>query len=298
MTETEGQSVATETPSAPQMVELHEASDADIDAFLASQEAAEDSEDVAPPPAPKSEVKADAPAAPAATPEETPRKTDGSDADVGERLEKIQRQLDGLELVTKRQSSKLAEVKQGLTTYLQSANAQLEDKMATNPVEGTKDLLKIREAEQHLAQVEKAEQELAVTRQNQEAVLRNVDLEETPIDAIANVFLSDGIAPEVVQQFKANPWLVPATTTIQAAKRLKAENYLRVLVPEFKKLQAEIKQLRGGSQEALKRIQNVAKEIPGVTAASGGVAATAQDSENIPVHMMSDAQLEALLRKG
>lgn len=297
MTDTNGQSVTTESaPSAPEMVELHEASDADLDAFLESQQT--EAPEAEAPPQP---VKQPAPTAPVPEPSEaetSEAQAEASETDVGERLEKLQRQLDGLELVTKRRTSELGEVKKRLEGFISQANAGLEEKLATNPVEGTKDILRIREAEEHLSRVQAAEQELVQARQNQEAVLRNVDLEETPIDAIAQVFLNDGISPEVVQQFKANPWLVPATTTIQAAKRAKAEGYLRVLVPEFKKLQAELKKLKGGSQEALRKIESVAKEIPGVTAASGGVAAmSADDLDSTPIHMMTDAQLEAYLRK-
>lgn len=296
---TQGESAAPVAPSAPEMVELHEASDEDLAAFLESAEQGqeEDQELTQQPPVAKA-----APTAPASseTQDEAvsePEQKVESQEDVGKRLEKLQRQLDGLELITKRRTSELAEVKTRLNGYLQAANAQIEEKMAANPVEGTKDLLRIREAEEHLSRVEAEERNVQVARANQEAVLRNVDLDETPIDAIAEVFLADGLPPTVVEQFKANPWMVPATTTIQAAKRAKAENYLRVLVPEFRKLQNEVKKLRNGGQEALRKIDAVAKEIPGITAASGGVSATATDSDSIPVHQMSDAQLEALLRK-
>lgn len=96
--------------------------------------------------------------------------------------------------------------------------------MSVDPVQATDDILEIKEAKKELERLDGDEQRLQVYSANQRAVLQHVNLEETLVQEIAKAFLSDGVSEEVVRGFISNPWAVPATTTIQAAKRVKAED--------------------------------------------------------------------------
>lgn len=290
------------TQAAPEMVRVEDASMEDLDSFIEQAKHIEDS------PEPKEETPqytdtqpADAESQTEAEPQApVPQNDPRVEEDSRARLARLERQLEGLELVTKRRTSELSDVKQQLAHFINAKSQGLEERMATNPLEATDDLIAIREARARLNQVDQEAVQIEATKANQAAVLRNVDLEDTPIHEIAQVFLADGIDPQVVEQYKANPFAIPATTTIQAAKRLKAEKYFMQALRIAQTLKAENEKLKGrGNADPLRKVEQVARSTPGITGRSGGAAQARDVSiENIPVEDMSMEQLDALIRRG
>jgi hypothetical protein len=213
-------------------------------------------------------------------------------------FEAQQKRLEGLELVVKRRTSQLADVKKSLSELIAAKREGLEERLAADPVQGHEDLAEIREATAAIKQIDEQTADLNASHQNQVVVLQHVDFSETPIDAIAQCFMDDGIAPEIVQQFKQNPFRgFPATTVIQAAKRAKAEKYVGLLVTALKAERAKTAKLSGKSSDVMKRIDEAARRLPDVTAHSGGAAAEEEIPDDLAVEQMSDKQLEALERK-
>lgn len=226
--------------------------------------------------------------------------TDSKDSEVSRAdFERVQRQIDGLEILNKRRTSDLAELKKTISDYIRAKTEGLEERMASDPVAATDDLVSVREAKKTLQQIDEESAQISHMQQNQAAVLRNVNLEETPIEAIAQAFEADGIDPRVVNKFRENPWLVPATTVIQGAARVKAETYLRKLVPAYKLLREEYARLRGKGGDAMRQIEQVAREVPGINGKSGGAHVKKPEGslENLRVEDMSMEQLDSLIQK-
>lgn len=277
-----------------EMVQVEFASDADLDAYIASQESAANPE---PDTATESQSSLEPTYAAESDEQQAPPQDDGEDSVATKAdFEKIKRQLDSLELITKRHISKLGDTRKTLAQFIEAKKATLQDKMAENPVEGTNDLLAIREASQRINEIDQETEHVVSNQQNRSAVLQHVNLQETSIDDIAGAFVADGIPMDVVEQFKADPFAFPATTTIQAAKRVKAEKLLRQLVGLAKKQKAEIASLRGKGGDVMRKIEQTARNFPEVTANSGGAPAKQGGfPTNRPVEQWSSEEIDKYL---
>jgi hypothetical protein len=293
----ENKTTSPDSGTTQEMVQVEFASDADLDAYMASQESADYSE-------PDTATESQSPSFQQdASEQDTYPQDQESNQEEGTKdvvtkadFEKVQRQLEGLEIVTKRHISKLADTRQTLAKFIEAKKAGLEDKMAANPVEGTNDLLAIREAAEKINEIDQETESVMSAQQNRSAVLQHIDLRETSIDDIAGAFVDDGIPMDVVEQFRRDPFSFPATTTIQAAKRVRAEKIVRQLVNYAKQQKSEIARLKGKGGDVMKRIEQTARNLPEVTANSGGAPAKQSGLPlNRPVEQWTTEEIDKYL---
>lgn len=302
----QNQEQTTETTTAePETVTLEEASMEDLDAYLANPEPESETKEQ-PKQAQQEEVQA-------STEEEEVQADDDTEPEeqpprgmpTREEFDKNKRQLEGLELVVRRRTSEIGEIKKQLRDLIQQKKEGLEDRYVENPVKATDDLLDIKRAEARLQEVEQEEAHIGAHVETQRVVLKHVDFDQTPIDVIAEVFRDDGIPESTISAYMQNPWAIPATTTIQAAKRalekrgrIEAEKYLRAALTEIKKLREQNSKLKTGS-DVVKGIEAAARKGLSMDARSGGAAETSSEVDtNKPLSEMSDAELNLLLKKG
>jgi len=289
----EGESVeTTQEGTSQEFVSLHEASDEDIQAFLDAPEAAEQvqvGQSQADPEA-KTEQKIDAP-------KEEPKKPDAQVS--REDYEALRKRVEGQELLLKRRTSDLADVKRQLRDFIEKNTQNLDEQWLESPTQAYAKARQVEMAQQKLQETEAEEQALTNAHQAQVLLEHHVGQDNYDVEAIAQSLIDDGMPQEFVQGFVQNPYQAALPETlIQLAKRASAEKKVRAmeqalqqLVPYTKQLLEERKQL---PQNVLKNVSSALRQSPQVTAAAGGTGQSA--SRTVDPSLMSDSELEQFLK--
>lgn len=287
-TEAEG----TQQGTNQEYVELHEASDEDISAFLEGADARESQPQVVQQqaePGEKTEQKAE-------EPKEAP---EDPNAQVSRKdYEALLKRLDGLELLNKRRTSDLAVVKQQLRTFLEQ-NQNLDDQWLESPTQAYAKARQVEMAQQKLQEVEAQEQALTNEHQAQVLLAHHVG-EQLDIEAIGQSLASDGMPEEFVHAFLGNPYQAALPETlIQLAKRASAEKKVRELesalqqiVPYTQKL---LEERKSAPQNVLKNVSTALRQSPQVTASAGGTGQLGGNRAVDPA-LMSDQELQEFLK--
>lgn len=284
--------------STPEMVEIHEATDQDLDAFLeaSQQEGFESIEQPLPEePAQKQEENV---VQQAEMPQQTP------EAPVSKQeLDAVRKQLEGLELLNKRRTSELAELKQQqkqLRSFIEAKSQGLDEKFLESPTQAYAQMRQVEMAQQKLMQAEAEEQALTNATQAQALLAHHVGQEGVDFEGIAEVFRMDGMPQEFIQAFMANPYQAALPETlIQVAKRAQMvkelrsmEEALQKLVPFAEQLIAERRQL---PDNVLKNVSSALRQGPQVTGSAGGTGQIGS-TRSVDPSMMSDKELEEFLK--
>lgn len=281
----------TQAGTSPEYVDLPDATDEDIAAFLEGAGKEESEAPVAPQqegPA-QQETKAE-------QPEEEPKV---EQAVSKQDIEAFRKQLEGQELLIKRRTSEIGELKKQLQMVQEKLQTTLDEKFYESPTQALAQARQIEMAQQKIRELDAEEQ--ALTNQHQAQVLLAHHVGgDVDIEAIGQSLAADGMPQEFVDQFKKNPYQAALPETlIQLAKRASAEKKVRQmeealnqLVPYTQKLLEERKQL---PQHVLKNVSSALRQAPQVTGSAGG---TGQMGGNraIDPSMMSDAELMEFLK--
>lgn len=212
-----------------------------------------------------------------------------------DRLAKIQRQLDGLELIVQRRTSELSELKRRLLEEAAPIKKRLEEGTHDNTYQALKDAEALREKEQQITQLDSAASEMQKTVQAQRTVAAYVKPDDTNVDEMGECLAADGIGAEHVAQFKKNPFaMANPETIVQLAKRAKAERLLRQVYQVATKLHEENKKLRDKPNAVLNGVQKALRSSPTITAAAGGASSSSFSPSDIEA--MSDSDLEEFLK--
>ena len=282
---------STEQGTSSEYVELPDATDEDIQAFLEGAEYREQQlED--------------------GLPDEPQQQTEQKDEQLDDELdvppqvqqkdiEAIRRQLEGLELLNKRRTSELAEVKRQLKDFRDKVSQNLDERWLESP---TQAFAQARQAEMAQAKIQEIEaEEAALTNAHQAQVLlaHHVGTDGIDVEAIAEALQSDGMPSEFIQQFLGNPYKAALPETlIQLAKRAKAERRIKEyegalshVMPYMQRLIEERKRL---PSDVLRNVQSALRSSPQVTGSAGGTG----QMGNRPVEFasMSDQELQEFLK--
>jgi hypothetical protein len=282
----------TQQGTSPEYVDLPDATDEDISAFLENAGREESVATVAPQqtdPA-QHQTKAEPPKEEPEVEQETVSKQD---------FEAMKRKLEGQELLIKRRTSEIGEIKRQLQQFIQNTAQSLDEKFYESPTQALQQARQLEMAQQKLQEAEAEEQSLTNAHQAQVLLAHHVG-GDIDIEAIGESLRSDGMPPEFVEQFQRNPYQAALPETlIQLAKRASAEKQVRQmqealqqLVPYTQKLLEERKQL---PQHVLKNVSSALRQAPQVTGSAGG---TGQLGGNRAVDpsLMSDAELAEFLK--
>lgn len=284
---------STQEGTSQEFVDLHEASDADIEAFLNAPELDEQApvEQPQADPEAKTEQKSDAPPAEQQKPPAIVSRED---------YEALRKRVEGQELLLKRRTSDLADVKRQLREFITQNTQNLDEQWLESPTQAYAKARQVEMAQQKLQEAEAEEEALTNAHQAQVLLAHHVGQDNVDMEAIAQSLTEDGMPPEFVQTFMNNPYQAALPETlIQLAKRASAEKKVRAmeqalqqLVPYTKQLLEERKQV---PQNVLKNVSSALRQSPQVTAAAGG---TGQISGNRAVEpsLMSDSELEQFLK--
>lgn len=282
----------TQAGMSPEYVPLPDASDEDIAAFL---EGAEKYESQA-----EGEVQQEGPAqqeTKADFPQEEPEVDE--EAVSKEAFEAFKKRVEGQELLIKRRTSEIGELKRQLREVQQKLQTTLDDKFYESPTQALADARKIEMAQEKIQELEAEEKSLTNAHQAQVLLAHHVG-GDIDIEAIGHSLLSDGMPESFVSQFVQNPYqsALPETL-IQLAKRANAEKKVRQmedalqqLVPYTQKLLEERKQL---PQHVLKNVHSALRQSPQVTGSAGGTGQVG-GSRAVDPSLMSDAELAEFLK--
>jgi hypothetical protein len=290
----EGESVeTTQEGTSQEFVELHEASDDDIEAFLNSSESEEQ--------VPVEQPQADPEAQTEQKSDPLPEEQKKPQAQVSrEDYEALSKRVEGQELLLKRRTSDLAEVKKQLREFITQNTQNLDEQWLESPTQAYAKARQVEMAQQKLQEAEAEEEALTNAHQAQVLLEHHVGQDNLDLQAIAQSLAEDGMPQEFVQTFVRNPYQAALPETlIQLAKRASAEKKVRAmeqalqqLVPYTKQLLEERKAL---PQNVLKNVSSALRQSPQVTAAAGGTG-QAGGPRSVDPSLMSDSELEEFLK--
>lgn len=311
MENTETTSPVSEGAKETETVEIPEASDVDLQAFLEksidSDEGA-DNESLIPPELTgeedeesSSEQKSDnAPANTTAEPveekkEAEARKEQPPAKSTEEQVAALRRQIEGMELLLQRRTSEIGALKQSIKAEIEPLKQKLEKDEHDSPYQAFRDAETLREKERQLEALDMHEATTRKVVENQKVTLQHLG-EELPVEEITRCLEADRIPSELISEFRKNPYsMTDSITLIQYAKRAKAENIARQLFDVAKKLEAENKQLKSKPSTVLSNVSKALRSQPSVSGSNGG-GASADRPSAISVHEMSDTELKEFLK--
>lgn len=282
----------TQAGTSPEYVDLPDATDDDIAAFLENSGKEESQAQVAPQQADpaQQETIAEPPKGEPEVEEQAISKQD---------FEALKKKLEGQELLIKRRTSEIGEIKRQLKAFIDNASQNLDEKFYESPTQALQQARQLEMAQQKLREVDAEEQSLTNAHQAQVLLAHHVG-GDIDVEAIGQSLLSDGMPENFVAEFVKNPYQAALPETlIQLAKRASAEKKVRQmeealqqLVPYTQKLLEERKQL---PQHVLKNVQSALRQAPQVTGSAGG---TGQLGGNRAVDpsLMTDAELMEFLK--
>lgn len=293
-----------ESPGATdEVVAIPEASDEELAAFLANSKPEESQE----PPQPEGQDKAPetSPIAESANSQDANREqvTPEQYQALLQELERVKAQRQQQEQFIQRRNTEFGELRKQLREQQEKLSKGLDDKFAENPAQAVKDQLAINEINSKLVQLDQQENEERFIQESQEIVKRHVNFEETPLDDMAAMLASDGLATEHVNAFRKDPWrFAQPETLVEMSKRVRAvkENALLKkgvieVLDAYKKLQAENETLKSSRGKIVERIAQVSKTAPQVTGNSTGTAKVDKLVSANPAEW-SQAEIEEFLK--
>ena len=281
----------TQEGTSPEYVDLPDASDDDIAAFLENSGKEESQAQVAPQQTDPAQQKTEA--------EQPKEETEEKQAQSKLDPEVLREQLKQQELFIKRRNSEIGELRKQLKTAQERLQTTLDEKFYESPTQALAQARQIEMAQQKINELDAEEQ--ALTNQHQAQVLLAHHVGgDIDIEAIGESLLADGMPQQFVEQFKSNPYSAALPETlIQLAKRASAERKVRQmeealqqLVPYTQKLLEERKQL---PQHVLKNVSSALRQAPQVTGSAGGTGLMG-GNRAIDPSMMSDAELMEFLK--
>jgi hypothetical protein len=286
-----------------EMVSPEEADEDSLKAFLDSVRG--DDEEVAPaldeqPEEETTEEKPEEETTPqAATPEEAPKPQEKAKEPQSEEtsVAQMKRQLDGLELLLKRRTQDIENLRQQIKAELKPIQERIEGKTHEDQYEAIKDIEAAREKERALAELDVAKEGIESEVESRKIVAAHIKPNDGTLDEMVSCLESDGVPADVLTSFRTNPFSVSRPETlIQVAKRAKAERMLKQMFVVAQALHAENQKLKTKPKAMLDGVQRALKQSPSINGSSGrGV--TPDNLSNIPVHKLSDRQLAELAER-
>jgi len=300
--ETVETSPSQEAPQDDGFVELTEASDEDIQAFLDGELKAEASQE------PDPETEQGEESEKGETSEATEEKSqDTSEEETQEASQKIspeyvkklEEQLEQKEKFIKRRSNELGDLRKQLKEKNDILAQKLgEEEFLSDPSAAVDAKLEIKENEDKLEAIEIEQAAMVASLENQKAVQRHIPNKEWNLKGMVQCLEEDGVDPDIIKGFANNPYTTDAVTLVQLHKRQKAENLLRQVAVFAKEQQKQIEELKAKPHKILKSVEsNLSKPAP-VSSATGGSSQVRQLSvDESELADISDDELNAILEQ-
>lgn len=306
--ESQPSSAGTTEPVEQDAVRVEDAEDADLDAFLAEGDKTETTTQPTKPaekPADKKLEKPTSEKKPDTGPEFIKAAELPKDPPSREDYDRLVKTVEQQELFLKRRSTEIG----GLRTELRETKSKLaalvtEEKWGEDPRTAHRAQSQIDEIDKNLAALDQEEQQVQHEVVSKKIVAKHVKPEELDDDAVVEMLTEDGMNPDFLKEFKANPHsAVSPETLVHLYKRAHVEKVLKKLVPGLKRLLAENIELKkngankASGEKVLDRVQKELKRPAHMTASQGTTTSTTDDASAADVTQIDDAALDELLQR-
>jgi hypothetical protein len=309
-------------PQESETVNIHEASDADLDAFIAASEgrAVESpAEDETAEPEPQKETKTEASTDISREPEKVAREDqkekkefvppkeeeflkpdDVPEQATKEDIEKTRRQIEHQRYQLARYGTELGDARKQLKEAKARLSDGLEERFAENPSKAVEDTLKIHKIDEKLGQIDSEEAEVFQRAQSHEILSTWVKPEQWNVPLMAKVLEQDGFQPDFIQRFQQDPTTAAhPETLVQLARRAQDRQYLVTLAQGYRAKEDEVKELKAKlkaqPKDVLQKVNAAARHNPGITQAQGS-GTNGHSKSNVNPALMSDAELTEFLK--
>lgn len=187
------------------------------------------------------------------------------------------------------------EKSQSLLTRRKQLQEGLQEKYDLDPVAAADDRDSIKEIDAELAEIKHEGGRAEKIVRSQSLFHSLIDTNKVSVEDMANVLRADGVSEDFVSAMKANPWeFADGGTLVQMAKRAeemkshkKAIGDLGILAQHIRKQEGEIQKLRGKPSQMLNNVQRHLNQTPPVTSGNGTSAEDARPMVD-PTRMSTD----------
>lgn len=216
-------------------------------------------------------------------------------------LQKKTEALRKLSLEYQRRSSEFGEMRSRLVALQSQLVKPNEESLLDDPDTVIDRRLQLREAQRELERVSQDEAAYTNRVRSMEQVVHFVGPDDFDVEAIGQTLARDGFSQEQIAAFKSDPFSkADGVTLINLAKRAKAESLIAGVVKYAQNLEKEIAELKKKPGQLLSSIDKAAKAKP-ITAAAGGAGQERRSptTATLPKSLdkLSDAELDELLRQ-
>ncbi len=197
-----------------------------------------------------------------------------------------------------RQANEVGELRKSLREQIQTKETTLEDEFLSDPKQAMQTMLDLQEAKKQDIALAQEQQFLS----NKSMINRLVPNYESMIDDIASVIASDGLPPEAINMFKANPYIGNAAILMNLAKRAEIHKKVQSYETKIQTLTNEIATLKKKPTEVASKIANALRSPSAITASSGSGSGGGSPSEIIPglptnIDNLPESAIETLLKQ-
>lgn len=214
-----------------------------------------------------------------------------------EQYQAMKRQLDGLELLVRRRTQDIANIRKQLAEEAKPIKQRIEAEAHNNQYEAIRDVEALRENERKQEKLDEAERNLVQDVEARKVLTAHVKPDDGSLDEMVACLAADGIPEEHLSRFRTNPIsLARPETIIQIAKRAKAERVAKQLYSVALDLFNENKKLKGKPQAVLNKVQQALKQTPAING-SNGSQPNPRRLQSSAVESMSDAELQEAARR-
>ena len=307
-----------EAPEDENMVDVHEASIADLDAVLESAKTQEaeaptveegaTTEEVSESPQPEAEVEQSTVAPKGANPAISAKTYTQEEVQriVADNA-RLQEEGQQRELFVKRRSTELGALRAENARLIQERQqirerlAQgLQDKLAEDPLAAIEDRDAIKELDKQIAEIQDKDKRAVNYVEAERDFLNNVNIDEVSLDDLAEVLRAEGVPESSLAQFRKSPFgFMPNEALIRLGKHAMDRKQLSVassdrslLAKEVLRLTEENKRLKAKPGQVIGNLQRNLNRAPPMTSATS---TTARRPGNVDVTQMSTAELDSAL---
>lgn len=287
------------TEGTEDFVDLPEATDADIEAFLSEgDESPKSAEKPAPEPAKETKEPE-----PQKAPEPAKAEPKKDDPPPSSRERKLEAELKQARTFIDRRGTEIGELRKQLRAAEERlADLTSDEKWHESPRQAAEDYGKLKEVRQNLQNLDQEEQANHFELQARQIASQHLEEEEADFEAVAQMLTNEGYSPQFVAQFRQNPFrTVGPDTLVNMAKRAHREGVMRKIIPATQKLLEENialkKQLSEAGAKTAQQIQRNLSRPAELTASQSTASASIDDAATTDFTQMNPEQLEEFLRR-
>jgi len=289
----------TQDGAAEEYVEIEEATDEDLTAYLDSVRDGEPEEDV-----PDEEVEEDEQkqekgkkAEDDESSEETVTLTRSQLEDLREQVLKREQQVKQQEQFIQRRNSELGDLRKQLKEAQTKIQQGLDERFMESPTQALQDAQKLKDIEQDLQAIDHEEAIVNHVVQTYNYVKEQVPLDEVKVEDVRTTLRESGADEAYIENFLKNPYAhASGDALVHFFNRTRAEGALRKLVPYTKQLLAELEKARAKPEKLLREVSRAASSSAQITGRSGNSSGK-RATLDVDPSKLSDADLSELAKE-